>query len=203
MPICDRCGEEIEFRYMDGRSTPIHVNGGWCEGAKAVVPRRNQRPFSSPESYTNPNALCPVCGVKVFFYQNIHGSRVFFDDLGWPWPKHGCTDNPAAQSGHINQPKGEKGRQAGKTCSFAVYVLEQLSEDTGALSLKFRDIRNPLFVRTLRIPLSELHSQGWDLDDLREAPSLVLKTYSNATTVEFISVRKHRIGRIVFRNEVS
>jgi hypothetical protein len=29
----------------------------------------------------------------VFFYQNENGSRVFFDELGPPWPKHSCTDN--------------------------------------------------------------------------------------------------------------
>jgi hypothetical protein len=40
-----------------------------------------------------PNASCPVCGASVFYYQNEHGSRVFFDELGWPWPKHPCTDN--------------------------------------------------------------------------------------------------------------
>jgi hypothetical protein len=44
--------------------------------------------------YVNPNAKCPVCGDAVYFYANEHGSRVFFDDLGPPWPKHRCTDNP-------------------------------------------------------------------------------------------------------------
>jgi len=44
--------------------------------------------------YVNPNAKCPVCGDAVYFYANEHGSRVFFDDLGPPWPKHPCTDNP-------------------------------------------------------------------------------------------------------------
>lgn len=44
--------------------------------------------------YVNPNAKCPVCGAGVFFYANEHGSRVFFDDLGPPWPKHPCTDIP-------------------------------------------------------------------------------------------------------------
>lgn len=44
--------------------------------------------------YVNPNAKCPVCRDPVYFYSNQHGSRVFFDDLGPPWPKHGCTDNP-------------------------------------------------------------------------------------------------------------
>jgi len=44
-------------------------------------------------SYTTPNALCPVCGVVVFFYSSPEGGRVFFDELGPPWPKHPCTDN--------------------------------------------------------------------------------------------------------------
>ncbi len=43
--------------------------------------------------YVNPNANCPVCGAPVFYYQNELGSRVFFDELGPPWPKHPCTDH--------------------------------------------------------------------------------------------------------------
>lgn len=46
-------------------------------------------------SFTNPNARCPVCGDQVFFYKSASGGRVFFDDLGPPWPKHPCTDNPS------------------------------------------------------------------------------------------------------------
>lgn len=49
-------------------------------------------------SFTIPNATCPVCGARVFFYQNEYGSRVFFDDLGPPWPKHPCTDSGAASA---------------------------------------------------------------------------------------------------------
>jgi len=45
------------------------------------------------DSYTNPNASCPVCGENVFFYQSPYGGRVYFDELGPPWPKHPCTDN--------------------------------------------------------------------------------------------------------------
>ena len=47
--------------------------------------------FSIASSYTNPNARCPVCGESVFFYQSPCGGRVFFDELGPPWPKHPCT----------------------------------------------------------------------------------------------------------------
>lgn len=48
---------------------------------------------STYDSYVNPNASCPVCGAAVFFYQSPSGGRVFFDELGPPWPKHPCTDN--------------------------------------------------------------------------------------------------------------
>jgi len=43
--------------------------------------------------FVNPNASCPVCGASVFYYQNELGSRVYFDELGPPWPKHCCTDS--------------------------------------------------------------------------------------------------------------
>lgn len=57
-------------------------------------------------SFTTPNATCPVCGALVFFYQNDFGSRVYFDDLGPPWPKHPCTDNePDRVDGLGRRPK--------------------------------------------------------------------------------------------------
>lgn len=35
---------------------------------------------------------CPVCDTTVFYYRNEHGSRIFFDSLGKPWPLHGCME---------------------------------------------------------------------------------------------------------------
>jgi hypothetical protein len=49
-------------------------------------------------SFTNPNATCPICGCKVYYYQNCYGSKVFFDELGKPWTKHACLTNEKISS---------------------------------------------------------------------------------------------------------
>lgn len=58
--------------------------------AKLLLKQRAANSISS--CFLNPNARCPECGDPVFFYANAAGSRVFFDQLGPPWPKHWCTD---------------------------------------------------------------------------------------------------------------
>lgn len=45
---------------------------------------------------SEPNATCPICGASVFFWKNSAGSKVWFDALGAPWPKHPCLDNGLA-----------------------------------------------------------------------------------------------------------
>lgn len=54
-------------------------------------PGRAALPYSA--RWAQPNAKCPVCGALVYFWSNAHGSRVFFDEMGPPWPKHPCTDS--------------------------------------------------------------------------------------------------------------
>jgi hypothetical protein len=61
--------------------------------------------------FVEPNATCPVCKAGVFFYANSDGSRVFFDDLGPPWPKHPCTDRPRVAArivSHADLPERRK-----------------------------------------------------------------------------------------------
>jgi hypothetical protein len=60
------------------------------------LPVAQQSSFVSSNSLLNPNATCPVCGQKVYFYSNSAGSKVYFDEVGPPWPKHPCTD-----TGHL------------------------------------------------------------------------------------------------------
>ena len=63
-----------------------------------VFLERNSAKYLSA-CFINPNARCPVCSSPVYFYANQFGSRVYFDDLGPPWPKHPCTDNPTRRIG--------------------------------------------------------------------------------------------------------
>jgi hypothetical protein len=74
-----------------GRRAP---GGTLTVGQIKLVDGCDWRPERRPryETYVNPNASCPVCGDSVYYYQSPHGGRVFFDELGPPWPKHPCTD---------------------------------------------------------------------------------------------------------------
>lgn len=199
MPTCDQCGDEIEFRYLDGRPTPIHVNGGWCRGYTSQKPASASGWFRSAEAFTDPNALCPVCGASVFYYQNRSGSRVFFDDLGWPWPKHPCTDNPAAQTGKIKRPskKGQRGK-AVPANQANLYDLIDYGESDGTFWVKFRNIANQLMTLTLRMPTVDFKRQGWREADLKEAPSFIIRRQPEHAVVEFLSVRKSAVGRLIF-----
>jgi len=66
--------------YVDHRSA-----------AKLLSHSSANRSYSA--CFVVPNAKCPECGESVYYYQNDAGSKVFFDEIGWPWPKHPCTDN--------------------------------------------------------------------------------------------------------------
>jgi hypothetical protein len=110
MAFCYHCGEEIEFINNGFGAIPIHPSGscsgrgGGYGGGRGYSSFRStsegevfEFPFITYPSYVNPNARCPVCGASVYFYQSPYGGRVFFDELGPPWPKHPCTDNPVVR----------------------------------------------------------------------------------------------------------
>jgi hypothetical protein len=112
MPTCQYCGGAIEFRYVNGVCTPIHLSGSCFGGGSGryYAPAKSQArqdPFYRYESFVNPHATCPVCGAEVFYYEAPNGGRVYFDALGPPWPKHPCTDNSgSAATGLGTSPAG-------------------------------------------------------------------------------------------------
>jgi hypothetical protein len=80
--------------------------------------------------FVNPNADCPECGERVFFYQNRFGSRVYFDELGKPWPKHPCTDN--AQNRGKSDSRGGRDRiEPDLRPREEVSIVDNLIEDAG------------------------------------------------------------------------
>lgn len=121
MQYCYQCGEAIEFFHDGFRAIPVHPSGScrgrsWGSGSWGGSPGLRTTsegytfhfPFVTFPSYVNPNARCPVCGAEVYFYQSPYGGRVFFDELGPPWPKHPCTDNPRVREA-FSTSKGRAG----------------------------------------------------------------------------------------------
>jgi len=92
-PSCT-CGWCVNFGRRSGSFTGISA------GRASAILCEFGADKSRAACFVDHNARCPVCYEKVFYYQNAHGSRVFFDELGPPWTKHPCTDNgrPTAQA---------------------------------------------------------------------------------------------------------
>lgn len=204
MPICTQCGEEIAFRYVNGRPTPIHVHGGWCRGSGggSGLSSPLAGSFRTVASYINPNAYCPICGQSVYFYQSPYGGRVFFDDVGWPWPKHPCTDRKAAQTRPVHKTKiatirgislrNESGQQ------LDVYALAKMARNGEGWDLKFARTRDH---RVFRGYLSDKQMKSEKLveDDFRHAPSFVATPPVPGLPtrkVEFICERRKGIATI-------
>jgi len=75
-------GDYVQYGYGKADSRDfnlIHINSFLFD--------RNEK-----KNYFVKNSCCPVCGDEVYFYKSENGGRVFFDELGPPWPKHPCTD---------------------------------------------------------------------------------------------------------------
>jgi hypothetical protein len=79
--ICQECGQEIIFRYLNGVCVPIHAAGGCDKDA------RKTRPIQ-----------CPKCGGDAFYVRH-NGGFFWADALGDPWPKHPCFDTEATSVG--------------------------------------------------------------------------------------------------------
>ncbi|MBB4263747.1 hypothetical protein [Bradyrhizobium sp. CIR3A] len=86
------CGWCVNYGRMSYSDRARLVSDMRRRDAKNLLKRESARSIAA--CYVNPNARCPECNASVYFYANEHGSRVFFDHLGPPWPKHPCTDIP-------------------------------------------------------------------------------------------------------------
>ncbi|MCX7564491.1 hypothetical protein OS176_13265 [Xanthomonadaceae bacterium XH05] len=98
-PDCN-CGWGGEG-HLGGNPTPFRVSSSSLDGFKTI------------ESFTNPNARCPICNAQVFFYQNASGSKVYFNELGPPWEKHPCMQVEAKGITHLTPPSSQEVKTIG------------------------------------------------------------------------------------------
>lgn len=82
-----RRGRNGDYHWVSGHS--VNRGSGYGVGAESYTWQR-----VSP--WAGPNATCPVCGARVFFYRDPKtGGSAYFDRMGVPWPRHRCMDAAA------------------------------------------------------------------------------------------------------------
>lgn len=86
MSYCSRCGYEVRWCTIEGKRIPM---GCRCDYGDAGMDQF-LRDFAVPTK-------CPKCGQPVFFVRHNKGS-VWFDELGSPWWKHGCFEDPTEKT---------------------------------------------------------------------------------------------------------
>ncbi|TLM67384.1 MAG: hypothetical protein FDZ69_04630 [Deltaproteobacteria bacterium] len=72
-----------------------HLGGGGGYNAGFEHPTRGwfqEKIYAWDEAEFCAPSKCPICGEDVFFIRH-NGGSVWVDDLGWPWPRHGCFDS--------------------------------------------------------------------------------------------------------------
>lgn len=74
---------------------PPDCKCGWGRIFYGLNSKTEKHYWQVSDSYTNPNAACPICNSRVFFYQSPYGGKVYFDHMGPPWPRHPCTSQNA------------------------------------------------------------------------------------------------------------
>lgn len=77
---------------------PPDCDCGWGGDTGAFFEKstQHQQSLGLSDGFVNPNAHCPVCGEAVFYYESPNGGKVWFDELGPPWPKHPCMEAHSA-----------------------------------------------------------------------------------------------------------
>ena len=121
MTVCAKCGQPVEFRFLDGRPIPLHFEGG-CSSSQGT--NSGERVRRSDESSCI-RTKCPKCSDAVFFIRHNGGSVWIDPPLGPPWYRHGCMD-VAGQSGSSGA------RQ--RTSIVDVELLDELGEREGIIT---------------------------------------------------------------------
>src|SRR3546814_10295653 len=93
MTVCAKCGQPVEFRFINGRPIPLHFEGG-CPGSRGTV--GSERVRRSDESSCI-RTKCPECSDAVFFIRHNGGSVWIDPPLGPPWYHHGRSEEHTSE----------------------------------------------------------------------------------------------------------
>lgn len=85
---CFTCGKSYEWRTI--RDKPVLLRMCLCRRA----PRSNPVEATDWSGGVCCPTKCPQCRAPVYFVRH-NGGSVWFDELGIPWPKHGCMISSA------------------------------------------------------------------------------------------------------------
>jgi hypothetical protein len=139
----------------------------------------------------------------VFYYCNEHGSSVFFDSLGPPWPKHPCTDSnlPPLAIDKISSDQKAKFLSVAKSSGWQAVKLtdfSKISDKSYKLTLELSDGE----LRVLYLPESSIKvRQGLEL--FSEETLCFIKLEANASYhVSMLSEQLTVVESIAYENEL-
>lgn len=96
MAYCKFCGDTGKWKTLSGGKKYFFHKNRDCEdyiGSKLTSKYRQL----TVRSFTKPT-ICEICRGECFYYENEYGSKVFFDELGPPWPVHDCIKRQQKRS---------------------------------------------------------------------------------------------------------
>ena len=114
--------------------------------------------------------------------------------MGWPWPKHPCTDKYQGDDDRIQRAINSRFRFNFRTRDgkpLDVYRVEQLVESDEGVSIRLKNVeRGPSIVILIR--RAAMRDAGCRIEDINDAPTVVLSRHkgpSGDTEISLISAR--------------
>jgi len=196
---------------------PPNCNCGWGGIFHGLGLTSGSHYWQKSESYTNPNASCPRCRAKVFYYESPYGGKVYFDQMGPPWAKHPCMDTYAYGASHtkvtgrkvgvsfISQPKPQQiqiedgwmpvycfeiqvSDRLPDYLDFALFDVKNRKHLYAKFSRQLVDSRSPILIRRIKDQLN------YEISTLnvREAKPAEIRLFA-FTTIEEAEVHEKRL----------
>ena len=95
MSVCNKCGNHIEFRYVNGRCIPLHLDGSCIDGGWSYA--FDYSGYNVSQESACFSTHCPKCNDVVFFIRHNGGSVWIDPPLGPPWIKHTCFEPESSE----------------------------------------------------------------------------------------------------------